>query len=70
MQIFGYPLRPESLGSVSAALRGPQELPLIRANHLATESDRRVASTVPLSAALGGAATLAPFVGEETTAGR
>jgi choline dehydrogenase len=70
MQIFGYPLRPESCGTALARSANPEEMPVIRPNFLTAESDRRTAVDVfrwmrnwmrqpPLT----------PHLGEETTPG-
>lgn len=42
LSVFLYPLRPESLGSVMIRSPDPAAAPMIRANYLATENDRRV----------------------------
>lgn len=70
MQIFGYPLRPESLGSIQLRSADPQDPPLIRPNYLATESDRRVSVDMfRFMRRWMAQPPLPPFVGEETLPG-
>ena len=68
--IFGYPLRPESQGSVRLRSKNPAEMPLIRANYLSTEYDRRV--TVDMFRCirrLCAQEPLRPYIAEETLPG-
>jgi choline dehydrogenase len=70
MQVFGYPLRPESRGSVMARSTNPLELPLIRPNYLSAEADCRTAvGLLRWMRRWMSQSALAPFIGEETTPG-
>lgn len=70
MQIFGYPLRPESQGTVMIRSADPNDAPVIRTNYHSAESDR--------SSAIGmfrflrswmSQPALKPYLAEETTPG-
>lgn len=70
MQVFGYPLRPESLGSLELRSASPADTPIIRPNYLASESDR--ITTIGLFRFIRRwmrQPALARFVGEETFPG-
>ena len=70
LQVFGYPLRPESRGSVMARSANPAELPMIRPNYLSAETDRRTAvALLRWMRRWMSQPALAPFIGEETTPG-
>jgi len=70
MQVFGYPLRPESRGSVMARSANSADLPMIRPNYLSEEADRRTAvSLLRWMRRWMSQPTLAQFIGEETTPG-
>jgi choline dehydrogenase len=68
--IFGYPLRPESQGSVRLRSKNPADMPLIRANYLSADYDRRV--TVDMFRCirrLCAQKPLSPYITEETLPG-
>ncbi len=70
MQVFGYPLRPESLGSLELRSASPVDPPIIRPRYLETEADR--ITTIGLFRFIRrwmGQPALVPFVGEETFPG-
>jgi choline dehydrogenase len=68
--IFGYPLRPESQGSIRLKSKNPAEMPLIRANYLSAEYDRRVTVNMfRCIRALCAQAPLRPYIAEETMPG-
>lgn len=70
VQVFGYVLRPESQGTVMARSADPADVPTIRPNYLATESDRRSSiGVVRFLRRWLAQASLAPWLGEETTPG-
>jgi choline dehydrogenase-like flavoprotein len=70
MQVFGYPLLPESLGSIALRSAAPEELPVIRPNYHATEADRRVAiDTFRFIRKWMCQPVLKPFLAEETLPG-
>lgn len=70
MHVFGYPLRPESRGSVMARSTNPGDPPMIRPNYLAAEVDRHTAvSIVRWLRRWMSQPALAQFIGEETTPG-
>ncbi|WP_295455002.1 GMC oxidoreductase, partial [uncultured Thiodictyon sp.] len=63
-------LRPESRGSIHCACPDPLAAPLIRANYLTAELDRRCAvAALRLSRRLAAAAPLRPLLGEEVRPG-
>ena len=71
MQIFGYPLRPESLGTVMARSANPNDSPLIHPNYHAAEADR--CSAVGVFRFLRNwmaQPALKPYLADETTPGR
>jgi choline dehydrogenase-like flavoprotein len=71
MQIFGYPLRPESLGSVLLRSANPDDAPVIRPNYLSAPIDRQVSvDMIRFMRRWMSQPALAPFLGEETTPGR
>ena len=70
LNIFGYPLKTESEGMLAIRSADPHDAPLIRANYLATENDRR--ATIDLThfvRRLVAQPALASFVGEELMPG-
>jgi choline dehydrogenase-like flavoprotein len=70
LNVFGYPVKTESTGSVVIRSADPHEPPTIRANHLAAESDRR--ATIDLTRfvrRLVGQPALVSFIGPETMPG-
>jgi choline dehydrogenase len=70
MQVFGYPLRPESLGTLELRSASPTDAPVIRPNYLSSEADR--IASIGLFRFIRrwmGQPALAPFVGEETFPG-
>lgn len=70
LQIHGFQLRPESLGSVLIQSRDPAVQPVIRPNYLTAEEDRRVAiDTVRFIRALTQTAPLADFIEVEDVPG-
>ena len=70
MQVFGYPLRPESRGSVMARSANPDDPPVIRPNYLTDEADRVTAiGMVRWLRGWMSQPALAPYVGDETTPG-
>ena len=70
MQTFGYPLRPESCGSVMARSANPDDSPAIQPNYLSTETDRRaVVDMLRWMRRWMAQPALTQYVGEETTPG-
>lgn len=70
MQIMGYPLRPQSQGTVMIGSADPQASPRIRPNYLGAEQDRRIAiAAVRYIRKLFATPALAPLVGPETLPG-
>jgi choline dehydrogenase len=70
MQVFGYVLRPESQGTVMARSADPADVPTIRPNYLAAESDRRSSiGVVRFLRRWLSQPALASLLGEETTPG-
>jgi choline dehydrogenase len=71
MQVFGYPLRPESRGTVLARSANPAEPPVIRPNYLSDSTDQRCGvGVVRFMRRWLAQAPMAPYVGEETTPGK
>ncbi|NJO37328.1 MAG: choline dehydrogenase [Rhizobiales bacterium] len=63
-------LRPESRGTVLIASRDPQDHPKIRANYLATDTDRRcMVDGLKLARRLAGTEALKPLIAEEIEPG-
>lgn len=70
MQIMGYPLRPQSQGTVMVASADPLESPRIRPNYLSAEQDKRLSiAAVRYIRKLFAATPLAALVGPETLPG-
>ena len=70
VQVFRYVLRPESQGTVMARSVDPADMPMIRANYLAAEADRRSSiGAVRFMRQWLSQPPLASFLAEETTPG-
>ena len=70
MHVFGYPLRPQSQGSVQIRSADPSAAPIIRPNYLSAPYDRRVTIAMfRYMRRLLADAALAPFLGPETFPG-
>ena len=70
MQLYMYPLRPESRGSVMARSTNPDDPPVIRPNYLATEGDREtLVGAFRFVRRLMSQPALASFIAEEKTPG-
>jgi len=65
-----YPLRPQSCGEVNILSRDPQQLPELRANYRACESDRELMiRALRLAREFIAQSPLAPYIAEETFPG-
>jgi choline dehydrogenase-like flavoprotein len=70
MQIMGYPLRPQSQGTVMIASADPRASPRIRPNYLSAEQDQRISiAALRYIRTLFAAPPLAALVGTETLPG-
>jgi choline dehydrogenase len=70
MQITGYPLRPESQGTVTIGSADPLEAPKIRPNYLSVELDQRISiAALRYIRRLYATPPLAGLVGAETLPG-
>lgn len=70
LRIISYPLRPQSQGSIAIASSDPREPPMIQANYLAADYDRRVAvASARVIRKLAQTEPLKQRVIEETTPG-
>ena len=68
MQVFGYPVRTASVGKVSLRSADPEQPPVIHANHLDDETDRRTTiDLVRLIRRIVGQPALSPYIAEETS---
>jgi choline dehydrogenase len=69
-QVFGYPLRPTSEGTLEIRSNDPTVPPLLRPNYLSTDYDREVSVGIArFIRRLAAQPALAPFVGDETLPG-
>lgn len=70
LSMFGWQLRPESRGSMKVRSADPADMPVVRGNFLATETDRKVAiETFRFFRSVASAPELAPFIVSESRPG-